>query len=72
MERLSAAEIAYAQAAATAPATAEMALHMHGGMGFTWDIPVHLYVRRMRDSFSSRGATSARSAVAARVLEAVL
>lgn len=26
----------------------EGAIQMHGGMGFTWDIPVHRYVRRIR------------------------
>jgi alkylation response protein AidB-like acyl-CoA dehydrogenase len=39
---------AFAFAAAHAPAVAEGALQLHGGMGYTWDVPVHRHLRRIR------------------------
>ena len=35
-------------AARTGPAVAESAIQVFGGMGFTWDVPLHRYLRQMR------------------------
>ena len=67
-ERLEAAELAYAQAAATCPGIAEMALQLHGGMGFTWDVKAHHYLRRIKAQIGARDAAAARERVIARVL----
>lgn len=39
---------AFVAAANSGVFISEGAIQMHGGMGFTWDIPVHHYVRRIR------------------------
>jgi alkylation response protein AidB-like acyl-CoA dehydrogenase len=33
----------------------ELSLQVHGGMGFTWESPVHRYIRRIRRLASSFG-----------------
>lgn len=35
-------------AAKTGPAVAESAIQVFGGMGFTWEVPLHRYLRQMR------------------------
>lgn len=45
--RLSAARICAGEAAF---AIANEAIHLHGGIGFTWDYPVHLYYRRAKSN----------------------
>ncbi len=39
---------AFVAAAMHCAAAAEVAIQAHGGMGFTWDIPLHRYLRRIR------------------------
>lgn len=68
--RLTIARMAFARAATAGPAALEMALHLHGGMGFTWDVPVHLWLRRARVLLGPEGAEAARAAVAEDLLRA--
>lgn len=42
-------------AAEAAVANAESCIQVHGGMGFTWEVPVHLYLMRARVLASSLG-----------------
>ena len=51
---------------------AEMALQMHGGMGFTWDVPAHIYLRRIRAQISSIGLAETREKVADRAITKAL
>ena len=60
---------AYAFAAEAAPRVAEAAIQMHGGMGFTWDLGLHRYARRIRAGLEGRGAASARAELAAAMLD---
>ncbi|WP_374633597.1 acyl-CoA dehydrogenase family protein [Ferrovibrio sp.] len=39
---------AFVAASAHCAAAAEAAIQAHGGMGFTWDVPLHRYLRRIR------------------------
>ena len=39
-------------------ANARTAIQVHGGMGFTWEVPVHLYLKRSRVLASSFGTRS--------------
>lgn len=71
-ERAGRADLAHAYAAEIAPRIAEAALQMHGGMGFTWDVPVHLYLRRIRAGFSANGLDAARGRVAERAIAGAL
>jgi alkylation response protein AidB-like acyl-CoA dehydrogenase len=36
------------QAAVVGPAVCEAAIQVHGGIGFTWEYELHLYLRRAR------------------------
>jgi hypothetical protein len=58
------ASMAYARAATCCPSIVEMALHMHGGMGFTWDVSTHLWLRRLRSDFGAICAGAAQNRVA--------
>jgi alkylation response protein AidB-like acyl-CoA dehydrogenase len=42
------ARAAILQATIVTPQTCEMAIQTHGGIGFTWEYPLHLYLRRAR------------------------
>jgi alkylation response protein AidB-like acyl-CoA dehydrogenase len=42
------ARAAFAHACTTGIATAEGAIQLHGGMGFTWDVPLHRHLRQIR------------------------
>ena len=55
---------AFAYAAHHAPLVAEGALQLHGGMGYTWDIPVHRHLRRIRQWEAEGQAAGVREAVA--------
>ena len=61
---------AFAFAADRAPAVAESALQLHGGMGFTWDIPVHRHLRHIRLWEAEGQAAPNRDAVARSLLDA--
>jgi 3-oxocholest-4-en-26-oyl-CoA dehydrogenase beta subunit len=47
--------VAKSYADAAAVRVGELALQVHGGMGFTWESPVHRYIRRIRRLASSFG-----------------
>ena len=49
----------------TAPRVVEAAIQLHGGMGFTWDLPLHRHLRRVREAAARCDATAAREALAA-------
>ena len=40
--------VTFAAAVRFGAASVESALQLHGGMGFTWDVPIHRYLRRVR------------------------
>ena len=46
-------------AAEAAIANAKTSIQVHGGMGFTWEVPVHLYLMRARVLASSLGPLGA-------------
>jgi alkylation response protein AidB-like acyl-CoA dehydrogenase len=52
------------------PAAIESALQLHGGMGFTWDVPVHRHLRRVRSWEAQGDAPGVRRAVADALLAA--
>jgi alkylation response protein AidB-like acyl-CoA dehydrogenase len=57
--------VAQAYAAPVAVRAAEEALQLHGGIGMTWEHPVHLYLKRAKaDSIAYGTAGAHRSAVA--------
>jgi alkylation response protein AidB-like acyl-CoA dehydrogenase len=49
---------AFIHAATTGISIAEGALQLHGGMGFTWDVPVHRHLRQIR-ALALRGNSEA-------------
>jgi alkylation response protein AidB-like acyl-CoA dehydrogenase len=61
---------AKAQAAETAVAACERAIQVHGGIGFTWEHPLHRYYKRAQwlDAFGGHAA-SHRRVVAAALLD---
>ncbi|AWT41731.1 MULTISPECIES: acyl-CoA dehydrogenase family protein [Streptomyces] len=60
--------VAQAYAAPVAVRAAEEALQLHGGIGMTWEHPVHLYLKRAKaDSIAYGTAGAHRSALAALV-----
>ncbi|WP_225829000.1 acyl-CoA dehydrogenase family protein [Streptomyces naphthomycinicus] len=60
--------VAQAYAAPVAVHAAEEALQLHGGIGMTWEHPVHLYLKRAKaDSIAYGTAGAHREALAARV-----
>ena len=44
-------------AAEAAMANAKACIQVHGGMGFTWEVPVHLYLMRARVLASTAGTS---------------
>ena len=61
--------VAFAAASQWGPAAVEGALQLHGGMGFTWDVPVHRQLRRMRSWEAQGGARAVRGAIADALLD---
>ncbi|MFF9133468.1 acyl-CoA dehydrogenase family protein [Streptomyces sp. NPDC014806] len=60
--------VAQAYAAPVAVHAAEEALQLHGGIGMTWEHPIHLYLKRAKaDSIAYGTADAHREALAARV-----
>ena len=45
-----AAALAQAHASGTAQLAAQECLQLHGGIGFTWELPVHLYLKRAKSA----------------------
>jgi alkylation response protein AidB-like acyl-CoA dehydrogenase len=62
--------VAFVAASRWAPAAAESALQMHGGMGFTWDVPVHRHLRQARSWEAQGNARAVREALADGLLDA--
>ncbi len=46
---------------------ANEAIHLHGGIGFTWEYPAHLYFRRAKSDEQLLGSSGQRSVLAAEV-----
>jgi alkylation response protein AidB-like acyl-CoA dehydrogenase len=61
---------AFLAAASQGPLIAEGAIQAHGGMGFTWDVPVHRHLRRIRTLEAQGGAPRLRDALAAALIDA--
>ncbi len=61
---------AFAVAVQQGPAAIENALQLHGGMGFTWDVPLHRHLRRVRSWEMQGDAPAIRRAIAAALLDA--
>lgn len=61
---------AFLTAATHGPLIAEASIQAHGGMGFTWDIPVHRHLRRIRTLEVQGEAPAMREAVAAALIDA--
>jgi len=60
--------VACAVAAEACVHAAENAIQLHGGMGFTWDLPLHRRLRRIRAATALFDAVAARAALAEQVL----
>lgn len=58
----SAAALARASATATYLTVAQESLHVHGGVGFTWDCAMHLHLRRARALEAALGSATTWSA----------
>jgi alkylation response protein AidB-like acyl-CoA dehydrogenase len=56
--------VAFAAASQWGPAAVENALQLHGGMGFTWEVPIHRHLRQMRSWEAQGGARTVRMALA--------
>lgn len=63
-DRAFAVAMALAHASEACPAIAESALHLQGGMGFTWDVPAHLWLRRIRAALGANDGAARRETVA--------
>ena len=61
---------AFAAAAQYGPPALENALQLHGGMGFTWDVPMHRHLRRVRSWEMQGDAPGVRRAIARTLLDA--
>ncbi|MEI4274030.1 acyl-CoA dehydrogenase family protein [Klenkia sp. LSe6-5] len=62
-------DAAWLGAAAAAPGVAESAVQVMGGMGFTWEVPVHRHLRQIRSVVAHGDAGGDLSALGARLLE---
>ncbi|MGD9811518.1 MAG: acyl-CoA dehydrogenase family protein [Sphingobium sp.] len=60
--------IASSLAADMLPTVVENAIQIHGAMGFTWDLPLHRSLRRVRTAAAIAPAAEMREALAARLL----
>ncbi len=61
-------DIASSLAADMLPTVVENAIQIHGAMGFTWDLPLHRSLRRVRTAAAIAPASDIREALAARLL----
>ena len=61
---------AFAAATRFGAAAVESALQLHGGMGFTWDIPMHRHLRRIRSWEAQGDAPGLHRRLAAELLTA--
>jgi alkylation response protein AidB-like acyl-CoA dehydrogenase len=61
---------AFTAAVQYGPPALENALQLHGGMGFTWAVPMHRYLRRVRSWEMQGDAPGVRRAIARTLLDA--
>lgn len=61
---------AFATATRFGAAAVESALQLHGGMGFTWDIPMHRHLRRIRTLEAQGDVTGLHRRIAGHLLDA--
>ncbi|MGW4988302.1 acyl-CoA dehydrogenase family protein [Streptomyces mirabilis] len=61
--------VAQAYAASVAVHTAEEALQLHGGIGMTWEHPVHLYLKRAKADSIAYGTAGAHRAALAELVD---
>ena len=64
-------DAAFLAAGAYGSAIGEGALQIHGGMGFTWDVPVHRHLRRVRALQAQGDAAGALAALGRRYVGAI-
>lgn len=64
-------DAAYLAAASYGVAISEGALQIHGGMGFTWDVPIHRHVRRIRTLQAQGDASGLMAALGRRYIAEV-
>jgi alkylation response protein AidB-like acyl-CoA dehydrogenase len=60
---------AFAAAVQYGPGAVENALQLHGGMGFTWDVPMHRHLRRVRSWEMQSDAPAIRRALAGTLMD---
>lgn len=59
-----------ASAIANATFVLEKAIHLHGGMGFTWEVPLHRSLRDIRAIDAALGGSAQARAIGARFIDA--
>ena len=64
-------DVAFLAAGVYGSAVSEGALQIHGGMGFTWDVPVHRHLRRVRGLQAQGEASGAMAALGRRYIDAI-
>ncbi|MFB9542776.1 acyl-CoA dehydrogenase family protein, partial [Micromonospora sagamiensis] len=64
-----AASLAQAYCATVAVTAAEVCVQLHGGIGFTWEHPAHLYLKRARSSAVAFGTADRHRAALARLAD---
>jgi alkylation response protein AidB-like acyl-CoA dehydrogenase len=64
-----AASLAHAFVGPVAVRTAEECLQLHGGIGFTWEYPVHLYLKRAKADSIAFGSAAVHRAVIAGLVD---
>jgi len=64
-----AAALAQAHASPTAQHAAQECLQLHGGIGFTWELPVHLYLKRAKSAAILLGTADRHRATLAGLLD---
>ena len=57
-------QVAFLAACRWGPEAVESALQLHGGMGFTWDVPIHRHLRQARSWEAQGNARAVRDALA--------
>ena len=63
-------QVAFAAATRFGTASIESALQLHGGMGFTWDLPLHRHLRRIRTWEAQGDSVALHRSIAADLLRA--
>ncbi|GIJ76198.1 Acyl-CoA dehydrogenase [Micromonospora phaseoli] len=64
-----AAALAQAYCAPVAVRAAEVCVQLHGGLGFTWEHPAHLYLKRAKSAAVAFGTTDRHRAALARLVD---